>query len=75
MVRCHYRGTLENGAVFDSSYERGRPLSFNIGVGRVIKGWDLGILGGEVRRNMRSLGHDDVWLHPSLYLFGETSGT
>ena len=48
-VRCHYRGTLENGAVFDSSYERRRPLAFTVGVGQVIKGWDRGILGDEVR--------------------------
>lgn len=90
--RCHYRGRLaSNNAVFDSSYERGRPLSFKaraavlrlaqcvhatgveltapcaallhnsrlllmtpkargavqIGVGQVIKGWDLGIAGGD----------------------------
>lgn len=46
--RCHYTGRLaSNGRVFDSSYERGRPLSFKIGAGEVIKGWDLGILGSE----------------------------
>lgn len=37
LIRCHYTGRLENGRVFDSSYERGRPLSFKIGVGEVIK--------------------------------------
>lgn len=47
MIRAHYRGTLESGTVFDSSYERGRPLSFKVGVGQVIKGWDRGILGDE----------------------------
>lgn len=47
-IRCHYRGRLaSNNAVFDSSYERGRPLSFKIGVGQVIRGWDQGILGGD----------------------------
>ena len=47
-LRCHYTGRLvSNGVVFDSSYERGRPLSFKIGAGEVIKGWDLGILGSE----------------------------
>jgi peptidylprolyl isomerase len=46
MVRAHYRGTLaSNGREFDSSYSRGRPLSFPIGKGAVIKGWDASILG------------------------------
>jgi len=35
----HYRGILEStGKEFDSSYSRGRPLNFELGVGRVIKG-------------------------------------
>ncbi|KAI4371576.1 hypothetical protein MLD38_009906 [Melastoma candidum] len=38
---------LENGKVFDSSYNRGKPLTFRVGVGEVIKGWDEGILGGD----------------------------
>jgi hypothetical protein len=37
-IRAHYRGRLQsNGAVFDSSYERGKPLIFQVGVGQVIK--------------------------------------
>ena len=36
-VTVHYRGTLENGTVFDSSYDRGEPTSF--GVTQVIPGW------------------------------------
>lgn len=40
VIRCHYTGRLaSNNAVFDSSYERGRPLSFKIGVREVIAGW------------------------------------
>jgi len=46
-IRCHYTGKLTTGFTFDSSYDRGRPLTFNVGVGQVIKGWDEGILGGE----------------------------
>ncbi len=36
-VAVHYHGTLRNGTVFDSSYERGQPATF--GVGQVIPGW------------------------------------
>ncbi|KAL4422899.1 hypothetical protein ABPG75_009096 [Micractinium tetrahymenae] len=57
MIRAHYTGRLaSNGAVFDSSYPRGRPLQFKIGVGQVIKGWDRGILGGEGVPAMREGG-------------------
>ncbi len=43
-VVAHYTGTLENGTKFDSSVDRGQPLEFPIGVGRVIKGWDEGLM-------------------------------
>jgi len=44
-IQAHYTGRLENGRVFDSSYERGSPLKFKVGVRQVIAGWDEGILG------------------------------
>jgi peptidylprolyl isomerase len=44
IVSVHYTGTLENGTKFDSSIDRGTPLEFPIGVGRVIRGWDEGIM-------------------------------
>ncbi len=42
-VYVHYVGKLMNDTVFDSSYKRGEPFAFNLGEGRVIKGWDEGI--------------------------------
>jgi hypothetical protein len=42
-IEVHYRGTLEDGGKeFDASYNRGQPLSFHVGKGQVIKGWDQG---------------------------------
>jgi hypothetical protein len=46
-VIVNYRGTLENGKEFDSSYGRG-PFSFPLGAGRVIRGWDEGVAGMQV---------------------------
>ncbi len=44
-ITIHYKGWLENGKVFDSSYERGSPFKCRIGVGEVIAGWDMGVIG------------------------------
>lgn len=43
MVSVHYEGSLMSGQVFDSSYSRNQPISFQLGVGQVIPGWDEGI--------------------------------
>lgn len=53
VVSVHYTGTLENGVKFDSSLDRGQPFEFTLGVGQVIKGFDMGILGMEVGEKKR----------------------
>ncbi|RMH84550.1 FKBP-type peptidyl-prolyl cis-trans isomerase [Pseudomonas sp. AOB-7] len=48
LITTQYRGWLEDGSEFDSSYSRGKPFQCVIGTGRVIKGWDQGLMGMQV---------------------------
>ena len=44
-VSVHYRGTLNDGTEFDSSHSRGEPLSFQVGAGQMISGFDAALPG------------------------------
>ncbi|KAL7582905.1 peptidyl-prolyl cis-trans isomerase FKBP15-1 [Lactuca sativa] len=70
-VKVHYRGKLTDGTVFDSSFERGDPIEFELGTGQVIKGWDQGLLGmcvGEKRKLKipSKLGYGDQGSPPTI---------
>jgi len=44
-VQVHYKGTFKDGTTFDSSYERGEPISFTVGAGEMIPGFDTAVSG------------------------------
>lgn len=48
LITAHYTGWLSDGTRFDSSHDRGKPFQCVIGTGRVIKGWDQGLMGMQV---------------------------
>ena len=61
VVVVHYTGWLPSGTKFDSSHDRGRPLTdLAIGYGRVIDGWDRGLVG------MRAGGQRRLVIPPEL---------
>ncbi len=58
-VSVHYTGRLLNGKVFDSSHQRNQPITFTLGQGKVIQGWEEGLalfrVGGKGRLIIPSL--------------------
>ena len=44
-VSVHYRGTLNSGEQFDSSYDRGQPIEFTVGAGQMIAGFNDAVVG------------------------------
>lgn len=51
-IEVNYLGQIWDGRVFDNSYDRGSAISFRIGVGQVIAGWDSGLVGVAVGSRM-----------------------
>ncbi|CAG7883094.1 unnamed protein product [Brassica rapa] len=76
-IKVHYRGKLTDGTVFDSSFERGDPIEFELGSGQVIPGWDQGLLGACVgeKRKLKipsKLGYGDNGSPPKIPGSGAT---
>ena len=64
-LSVHYIGRLEDNTVFDSSYDRGQFFDFQIGVRKVILGWETGLLG------MREGGKRTIFI-PYQLAYGES---
>lgn len=62
-VSVHYEGRLIDGTVFDSSFKRGEPIDFTVGIGQVIKGWDEGIM-------LLNVGDEATFLIPAELGYG-----
>lgn len=64
VVQVHYTGKLADGTIFDNSYEYERPLTFAVGKGMVIPGWDEGI-------GLLSVGSKAKLIIPPALAYGE----
>ena len=65
IVKVHYKGQLLDGTVFDSSYKRNEPIEFEVGLGKVIPGWDEGIM-------LLNKGEKAKFVIPSDLAYGES---
>ncbi|KAK4366782.1 hypothetical protein RND71_014662 [Anisodus tanguticus] len=74
LVNIHYTARFADGIVFDSSYKRGRALTMRLGMGKVIKGLDQGILGGEGVPPMHVGGKRKLQIPPHLAYGPEPAG-
>uniref|UniRef100_A0A0F7H0X2 peptidylprolyl isomerase n=1 Tax=Francoa sonchifolia TaxID=23250 RepID=A0A0F7H0X2_9ROSI len=74
LIDIHYTARFGDGTVFDSSYKRARPLTMRIGMGKVIKGLDQGILGGEGVPPMLVGGKRKLKIPPALAYGPEPAG-
>lgn len=62
-VKVHYHGTLDDGTVFDSSHERD-PLSFTIGQGQIIPGFENAVQGMQTGESKKvSIPPDEAYGH------------
>lgn len=64
LITAHYRGFLEDGTQFDSSYDKGRPFQTVLSKNKVIQGWFIGIQG------MKEGGKRKLWV-PAELGYGE----
>jgi FKBP-type peptidyl-prolyl cis-trans isomerase len=68
-ISVNYTGTLTNGVVFDSSYQRNEPITLQLGAGQVIPGWEQGLQGMKVGGKRR------LTIPPSLAYGAQGQGT
>jgi peptidylprolyl isomerase len=66
VVSVHYSARLEDGTMFDNSYDRGEPIVFTLGIGQVIPGWEEGI-------KLLSKGDKATFNIPPQLAYGENS--
>ena len=66
-VTVHYTGTFTDGTKFDSSLDQGRPFSFPLGAGKVIRGWDEGVVGMKVGGKRKLIIPSDLGYGPNGY--------